>query len=108
MADKSCCAADALRRIRQIDVNGIATGISMLDESISEVKGLGLSDDRGIREALLKRVKIYNYIPPAAAEAYADAIMREYRHAERKNFEGRAGNGRRDNYHDGKEQYGKN
>ena len=96
MADKPCCAAEALRRIRQIDVNGITTGISMLDESFSEVKGLGLSDDRGIREALLKRVKVYNYSPPAAAEAYADAIMREYRHTERKNFEGRAGNGRRD------------
>jgi len=77
MAEKPCCAADVLRRIRQIDVNGIATGISVLDESISEVNGLGLSDDRGIRETLVKRVKIYNYIPPAAEEAYADAIMRE-------------------------------
>jgi len=108
MADKPCCAADALRRIRQIDVNGILTGISMLDESISEVRGLGLSDDRGIREALVKRVKIYNYIPPAAAEAYADAIMREYRHAERKNVQGRAGNERRDKDVDGREQDGKN
>ncbi|MCX6685852.1 MAG: hypothetical protein NTV10_04305 [Methanoregula sp.] len=108
MADKPCCAAEALRRIRQIDVNDITTGISMLDESIDEVKGLGLSDERAIREALVKRVKIYNYIPPAAAEAYADAIVREYRHAERKNFQGSAGNDRRDKEHDGREQDGKN
>jgi hypothetical protein len=26
-----CCAADALRRIRQIPINGIMTGITMLD-----------------------------------------------------------------------------
>ena len=35
---KSCCAADALRRIRQIPINGIPTGITMLDECIAEVK----------------------------------------------------------------------
>jgi len=34
IAEKPCCAADALRRIRQINVNGIPTGITMLDESI--------------------------------------------------------------------------
>jgi hypothetical protein len=33
---KPCCAADALRRIRQIPINGIPNGITMLDESIAE------------------------------------------------------------------------
>ncbi len=28
--NKPCCAADALRRIRQIPINGISTGICML------------------------------------------------------------------------------
>jgi hypothetical protein len=107
MADKPCCAADALRRIRQIEVNGIRTGISMLDESIDDVKGLGLSDEHAIREALVKRVKIYNYIPPAAVEAYADAIVREYCHAERKNIQGRAYNERRHRGRDRREQDGK-
>ena len=83
MADKPCCAADALRRIRQIDVNGIATGITMLDESVAEVKELGLADEREIREAMMKRVRIYNYIPPGVADAYMEAIMRVY-HAVRK------------------------
>jgi hypothetical protein len=83
MPDKPCCAADALRRIRQINVIGISTGITMLDESISEVRELGFAGDREIREALMKRVKIYNYIPPGVADAYADAILKEY-HAAKK------------------------
>jgi len=83
MPDKPCCAADALRRIRQINVNGISTGITMLDESISEVRELGFAGDREIREALMKRVKIYNYIPPGVADAYADAILKEYHSAKK-------------------------
>ena len=78
MPDKPCCAADALRRIRQIKINGIPTGITMLDESISEVRELGFAGDREIREALMKRVRIYNYIPTGVADAYAEAIMKEY------------------------------
>jgi hypothetical protein len=84
MAEKPCCAADALRRIKQIKVNGILTGITMLDESIDEVKELGLMDDREVREALMKRVKIYNYIPPGVQEEYTNAIMREYHTAPKK------------------------
>ena len=44
-----CCAADALRRIRQIPVNGILTGITMLDESIAAVKEQNLTGDAAIR-----------------------------------------------------------
>jgi len=83
MADKPCCPADALRRIRQVEVNGIMTGITMLDESIAEVKELKFTDEREIHEALMKRVKIYNYIPPGVADAYAEAIMKEYHTAKK-------------------------
>jgi len=83
IADKPCCAADALRRIRQVEVNRIMTGITMLDESIGEVKELGFTDEREIREALMKRIKIYNYIPPGVADAYAEAIMKEYHTAKK-------------------------
>jgi len=83
MADKPCCAADALRRIRQVAVNRIMTGITMLDESIGEVKELGFTDEREIRKALMKRIKIYNYIPPGVADAYAEAIMKEYHTAKK-------------------------
>jgi hypothetical protein len=74
-----CCAADALRRIRQVKINGIMTGIAMLDESIATVKAQNLSEGSAIREALMKRVKVYNYIPPAVEEKYAEALMEEYR-----------------------------
>jgi hypothetical protein len=77
--DKPCCAAEALRRIRQIPINGIATGITMLDESIADVKEQNPGSDTAIREALMKKIRIYNYVPPGVAEAYARAIMEEYK-----------------------------
>jgi hypothetical protein len=74
-----CCAADALRRIRQIPINGIPTGICMLEESIAAVKEKDLTSDSEIREALMKKIRIYNYVPVGVAEEYARAIMEEYR-----------------------------
>mgnify|MGYP006902045539 FL=1 len=59
-ADKPCCPADALRRIRMIPVNGISTGITMLDEIIAEVKEMKLTSEQQIKETLLKKVKVYN------------------------------------------------
>jgi len=84
MYDKiPCCAADALRRIRKIPVNGIMTGITMLDESIAAVKEQNPGSDMAIRETLLKKIRIYNYIPPGVEEAYAVALMEEYKKTER-------------------------
>lgn len=77
--DKPCCPADALRRIRQVTINGLPTGITMLDESIADVKAQGLTSDSAIREALLKRVKVYNYLPHTVETHYADALVEEYR-----------------------------
>jgi hypothetical protein len=77
--DKPCCAAEALRRIRQIPINGIMTGITMLDESIADVKEQNPGSDAAIREALMKKVRVYNYVPKAVEEAYAQAIIEEYK-----------------------------
>lgn len=77
--DKPCCAAEALRRIRQIPIKGINTGITMLDESIAAVKELELKSDTEIRDALMKKIRIYNYIPKGVEEEYAKAIMEEYK-----------------------------
>ncbi|OPY39095.1 MAG: hypothetical protein A4E35_00329 [Methanoregula sp. PtaU1.Bin051] len=77
--DKPCCAADALRRIRQIPINGVMTGITMLDESIATIRQQSLTSDSEIRTALMKKIKVYNYVPPGVEEAYAMAIMDEYR-----------------------------
>ncbi|WP_245920456.1 hypothetical protein ACKUB1_17245 [Methanospirillum stamsii] len=43
--EKPCCPADALRRVKMIPVNGIPTGITMLDEIIAEVKEMNLSSE---------------------------------------------------------------
>jgi len=77
--NKPCCAADALRRIRQIPINGIPTGITMLDECIAEVKMQELKSETDIQTALLKRVKVYNYIPPNVEDEYARALFEEYK-----------------------------
>ncbi len=76
--DVPCCQADALRRIRIIPVNGIPTGITMLDEIITEVKEMNLSSEQQIKEIILKKVKVYNYISKGAEEMYATAILAEY------------------------------
>jgi hypothetical protein len=77
--NKTCCAADALRRIRQIPINGIPTGITMLDESIAEVKTQDLTSEPEIRAALLKRVEVYNYIPRNVEDEYARVLFEEYK-----------------------------
>ena len=76
--NKPCCAAEALRRIRQISINGIPTGICMLDECIAKIKTLDLKSDTEIRAALLKRIKVYNYIPPNVESEYS-WLFEEYR-----------------------------
>ncbi len=77
--DKPCCAADALHRIRQVKINGIMTGITMLDESIAEIRAQDLKDEPEILAALMKRIKIYNYIPKSVEAEYARALMEEYK-----------------------------
>jgi hypothetical protein len=79
--DKPCCAADALSRIRQVKINGIMTGITMLDECIAEVRVQNYGSETEIRTALLKKIRIYNYIPKGVEEEYAQALIEEYKKA---------------------------
>jgi hypothetical protein len=79
--DKPCCAADALSRIRQVRINGIMTGITMLDECIAEVRAQNYGSEQEIRAALLKKIRIYNYIPKGVEEEYARALIEEYKKA---------------------------
>ena len=41
-----------------------------------------LSGETAIRDALIKKVRIYNYFPPGIEEEYEKAMMAEYRDAE--------------------------
>ncbi|HOT02741.1 MAG TPA: hypothetical protein PK069_01005 [Methanolinea sp.] len=76
--EKPCCAAEALRRIRQVEVGGITVGLAMLDDIIDEVQELQLTSKEAIINELVKRIKIYNYIPSSAEEKYREAMYREY------------------------------
>jgi len=51
----------------------------MFDECIAEVKAQDLQSEAEIRAALMKRVKVYNYIPHTVEGHYADALIEEYR-----------------------------
>jgi predicted transcriptional regulator len=84
MNDKlSPCAADNLQRqSRQIVIDDKPVGIVRLDEVLSEVRALGLSQETEIRAALVQRVAEFNYIPPSAGEAYATSLLAEF-YAER-------------------------
>lgn len=76
--EKPCCAAEALRRIRQVDVGGITVGLAMLDDIIDEVKGLQLTSRDAVIDELIRRIKIYNYVPSSAEDTYKKALYREY------------------------------
>lgn len=77
--EKPCCAAEALRRVRQVEVGGVVIGITMLDDVMREIRSMNFPDEKSISDDLLKRVKIYNYVPPRAEEQYRAALLREYR-----------------------------
>jgi hypothetical protein len=77
--EKPCCAADAMQRIRKVNVGGITVGLAMLDCIFEEVASLDLSTDEQLQRELLRQVKIYNYVPRQAEDAYGEAILREYR-----------------------------
>jgi len=66
---------------KQILVDGKETGIEKLDAIIAEVGALRLSGDGAIAGALLARVHKENYVPTKKADAYAAALLAEYKKA---------------------------
>lgn len=51
----------------------------MLDESIAEEKTQNLGSEPEILAALMKKIKIYNYVPKDVEAEYARALMEEYK-----------------------------
>lgn len=68
-----------MRRIKQVNVGGVVVGLSMLDNVIADVEALGLTSEPRLREELVKRTKIYNYIPKSAETMYGEALLSVYR-----------------------------
>jgi hypothetical protein len=69
-------------KIRQILINGRETGIDQLDFLIHDVKKLRLSDDALIVQELMKRVKVFNYVPTKKTAQYEEALLKEYKNTE--------------------------
>ncbi len=65
--------------IGSIEVEGKPTGINQLDFIIDEVTALHLNSDSDIRNELVKRAKVLNYIPTKMTEKYAEALLRVYK-----------------------------
>ncbi len=80
----SPCAAEALRSVRQVMINGVMTGFTGLDESIASVREENLTSESAIRASLMNRIRATNYIPPRAEDLYATALVEEYHKAVRK------------------------
>ncbi len=74
----SPCAAEALRSVRQVKINGVMTGFTGLDESIAAVREEHLTSESAIRASLMNRIRATNYIPPRAEDLYATALVEEY------------------------------
>ena len=66
-------------KIGSIEVNSKATGINQLDFILDEVISLNLQSDRDIRNEMMKRAKVFNYIPTKMTDKYADALLRVYK-----------------------------
>ena len=71
-------AADSLQQVRQIMVDEKPVTIVRLDETIDEVRALGLFQETEIRAALMQRIARYNYVPAPAKDAYAQSMLAEF------------------------------
>ncbi|MDN5339606.1 MAG: hypothetical protein PWQ30_715 [Euryarchaeota archaeon] len=82
--EKPCCAAEALRRIRRIEVGGVVVGLAMLDDVLADVIEHGITGVTAIGDELMRQIKIYNYIPKEAEPLYRAALLREYQNEVKK------------------------
>lgn len=73
----------AENEIKQIMINDRLIGIAGLDDSIKKIaaSNKGKSDEE-IKESLLAEIASKNYVPPAAREKYAQALLREFKIAQ--------------------------
>ena len=78
MEDKPCCAEAAARKTKKLLIDGSPIGISHLDEILDEIRAMDLHSDAEIGEALLKRIKVFNYVPSSANSVYERALLEDY------------------------------
>jgi hypothetical protein len=64
--------------ISHIRIQGNRIGIAGLDEILPAVADMGIEDERKLRDVLLERVKVRNYIPSHVERKYGDALLNVY------------------------------
>jgi hypothetical protein len=66
--------------VKQVMINNLLVGIVGLEETITEAKKIfaGKSDTE-ISNFLIHTVSAHNYIPASARDAYAQALLRQYK-----------------------------
>ncbi len=64
---------------KRVLIDGKETGIDHLDFIFDEVKKLRLDNNSVISDEILKRVKVFNYVPTKKTAEYAEALLAEYR-----------------------------
>jgi hypothetical protein len=64
---------------RKIVIDGRETGIDQLDFIFEDVRKLGLTDDSLIAGEIMKRVKVFNYVPSKKEALYREALFQEYK-----------------------------
>jgi hypothetical protein len=82
--EKPCCAAEAMRRIRRIEVGGVVVGLAMLDDAFQDVIDRGIAGETAIGDELVRQIKIYNYIPKEAEPLYRAALLLAYQNEVKK------------------------
>jgi hypothetical protein len=58
--------------------DGFQVGIINLDNILSEIIGLNVTDAETIKKELLNRVKVFNYVPQKAEHEYEADLYHEY------------------------------
>jgi len=77
--EKPCCAAAATRMLEKLTLpDGSQVAILNLESILKEVDELELADNEAVKKELLIRVKIYNYVAPAADNDYSKALIKAY------------------------------
>jgi hypothetical protein len=72
-------------KTKRVLIDGKETGIDHLDFIFEHVKGLRLTDDATLASEIVKRVKVFNYVPTKKEALYAEALLKEYRKWEQEN-----------------------
>jgi hypothetical protein len=66
-------------KTKRIVIDGKETGIDHLDFIFENVEKLHVTDSAALAEAIMVRVKEFNYVPSKKEDVYAEALLREYR-----------------------------